>query len=145
MATGVGDALAHLPSFLHKTSELLGEGWERASVLVAFGSISCAGLAVFYRLAVGHPSTVRRRVWPGTLIAHVLWIAVSWVFGEYVRTMAHYAVFYGSLATVAVALLWLYLTSLALLTGAEVNAQLEQEADRHGPFGIPARTSDATY
>ena len=41
------------------------------------------------------------------------------------KTIGHYAVYYGSLATVAVILLWLYLTSLALVVGAEVNAQLE--------------------
>jgi membrane protein len=39
--------------------------------------------------------------------------------------MADYALYYGSLAAVAVMLLWLYLTSLALVAGAEVNAQFE--------------------
>jgi membrane protein len=68
-------------------------------------------------------------VWTGTLVALLLWALVSWAFGTYVRTIAHYAVFYGSLATVAVILLWLYLTSLALVVGAEVNAVLEGMRD----------------
>ena len=66
------------------------------------------GLAIFYRTAVVHPPGVRRRVWPGTIVALLFWALVSWAFGHYVRTIAHYAVYYGSLATVAVILLWLY-------------------------------------
>ena len=62
---------------------------------------------------------------PGTFVAMTLWAIVSWAFGTYVRTIGDYAVYYGSLATVAVTLLWLYLTSLSLLVGAEVNALLE--------------------
>jgi membrane protein len=42
-----------------------------------------------------------------------------------VRTLTNYAVFYGSLAAVAVLLVWLWLASLAILVGAELNAQLE--------------------
>jgi membrane protein len=72
---------------------------------------------------------VQRKVWTGTFVALSLWALVSWAFGTYVRTIAHYAVFYGSLATVAVILLWLYLTSLALVVGAEVNAILEGMRD----------------
>lgn len=102
-----------------------GGGWQRLGALFVFAGMISVALATFYRTAVRHPPNVRRRVWPGTLVALVLWTAVSWVFGTYVRTIAHYAIFYGSLATVAVILLWLYLTSLALLVGAEVNVNLE--------------------
>jgi membrane protein len=59
-----------------------------------------------------------------------VWLAVSWAFGNYVISLAEYAVYYGSLAAVAVLLLWLYLTSLSLLLGAEVNAILEGVRDR---------------
>jgi membrane protein len=128
LVSGLGSALGdatRLPFLVREASGLLAEGWQRVGVLCAFAAISSCALAVFYRIAILHPPGVRRRVWPGTIVAHVLWVAVSWGFGAYVRTMAHYAVFYGSLATVAVVLLWLYLTSLALVVGAEVNAQLE--------------------
>jgi membrane protein len=50
---------------------------------------------------------------------------VSWAFGLYVSTLADYAAFYGSLAAVAVLLVWLWLTSFAILVGAELNSQLE--------------------
>jgi membrane protein len=82
-------------------------------------------LAAFYRYAVVHPKGVRRRIWPGALAAVASWLVVSWFFGLYVVSMSSYALYYGSLAAVAVMLIWLYLTSLSLVVGAEVNAQLE--------------------
>ena len=124
VAMGLDDA-AHLPRLVRQVTVVVEAGWRRLGVLLLFASISSLAVAVFYRVAVIYPKGLRRRIWPGTIVAHVLWVAVSWGFGTYVRTMAHYAIFYGSLATVAVILLWLYLTSLALVVGAEVNAQLE--------------------
>lgn len=84
-----------------------------------------AVLAAFYRFSVHHPKRVSRRVLPGAVLAVALWMVISWAFGLYVSTLAEYAVFYGSLAAVAVLLVWLWLTSLAILVGAELNAQLE--------------------
>jgi membrane protein len=123
-ATGLGSA-KHFPALLRGTSDFLAQGWKRVGVLLVFVAMLAVALAIFYRTAVSHPPGVRRRVWFGTFTALTLWALVSWAFGTYVRTIAHYAVFYGSLATVAVILLWLYLTSLALVVGAEVNAILE--------------------
>jgi membrane protein len=84
-----------------------------------------AVLAAFYRFSVKHSKRVARRVLPGAMVAVVLWLVISWAFGVYVTTLAEYAVFYGSLAAVAVLLVWLWLTSLAILVGAELNSQLE--------------------
>ncbi len=106
-------------------TRILAAGWHRVGVLLVFPACAAVALAVFYRTSIDHPSRVRRRVWPGTAVALLLWALVSWAFGTYVKTLGHYAIYYGSLATVAVVLLWLYLTSLALVVGAEVNAQLE--------------------
>jgi len=115
----------HLPALAHQMSEFVAQGWQRFGVLTVFVGMTSVGLAIFYRTSVVHPPGVRRHVWAGTIVALALWAAVSWAFGTYVKTIAHYAVYYGSLATVAVTLLWLYLTSLALLVGAEINANIE--------------------
>jgi uncharacterized BrkB/YihY/UPF0761 family membrane protein len=99
----------------------------RAQALAA-GLLLLSGLfllAGFYRFAVEHPAGVRRRVWPGAAAAIGSWLLVSWGFGAYVVSIADYALYYGSLAAVAVLLIWLYITSLALVVGAEVNAELE--------------------
>jgi membrane protein len=90
-------------------------------------------LAGFYRFAVVHPIGTKRSVWPGTIAAVVIWLVVSWGFGAYVSSMADYALYYGSLAAVAVMLVWLYLTSLALVGGAEVNAQFESMSRGRSP------------
>jgi membrane protein len=125
-------AFEHLPLLVRGLSSFLAHGWQRIGVLLLFTGLVAAGLAAFYRTAVVHPRRVRRRVWRGTVVALVLWGSVSWAFAKYVATIAHYSVYYGSLATIAVSLLWLYLTSLALLVGAEVNAELEGRRGRHG-------------
>jgi membrane protein len=121
---GVRDA-SHLPDLLRRVRDELAAGWRRMGVLLVFGSVTTVGLAAFYRIAVVHPRGVRRRVWSGAFVAIGLWALVSWGFGAFVGTIGQYSVYYGSLATVAVTLLWFYLSSLAFLIGAEVNAQLE--------------------
>jgi membrane protein len=93
-----------------------------AGLLLVAGLLLLAG---FYRFAVEHPPGVRRRVWPGAAAAIGTWLVVSWAFGAYAVSIADYAFYYGSLAAVAVLLVWLYLTSLALVLGAEVNGELE--------------------
>jgi membrane protein len=93
------------------------------TLMLGFGMLLLAG---FYRFAVEHPTGVRRRVWPGTFTAVASWLAVSWGFGLYAVSMPSYAIYYGSLAAVAVMMIWLYLTSLSLVIGAEVNAHLER-------------------
>jgi membrane protein len=99
-------------------------------LLLALGMLLLAG---FYRYAVEHPRGVRRRVWPGTITAVGSWLVVSWGFGLYAVSMSSYALYYGSLAAVAVMMVWLYLTSLSLVVGAEVNAQLEAAVRRGSP------------
>ncbi len=99
-----------------------GQAWENLSALGLALAVGLVALALFYRYAVEQPEGVRRRGWPGALAALGTWLCVSWAFGNYVISLGKYAVYYGSLAAVAVLLVWLYLTSLALLLGAEVNA-----------------------
>jgi membrane protein len=107
---------------LHKP---LDAAWARAAASALMLAVGMAFLAGFYRSAVERPPNVRRRVWPGTLVAVASWFVVSWAFGAYAVSIADYAVYYGSLAAVAVMLVWLYLTSLVLVIGAEVNALVE--------------------
>jgi membrane protein len=128
-----------IPSLFGRANALLAHGWQRVGVLVVFFVVSTAALAAFYRTATLRSRAVRHRVWPGAIVAIASWALVSWGFATYVATIADYAVFYGGLAAIAVILLWLYLTSLALLVGAEVNANLERarETDDAGSRAAP--------
>jgi membrane protein len=62
----------------------------------------------------------------GGIVALVTWVVASALFALYVATFASYSKTYGSLAAVVVALVWLWISNLAVLFGAELNAELER-------------------
>jgi membrane protein len=72
----------------------------------------------------------------GAMFAIVVWVVVSALFGFYVSNFGSYNKTYGALAGVVVFLLWLWLTNIALLFGAELDAELER--GRELQAGLPA-------
>lgn len=66
-----------------------------------------------------------REVGPGALFTTISWIIVSMGFSYYVNTFAAYSRLYGSIAAVIVLMVWLFLCSLILLFGGELNAALK--------------------
>lgn len=82
-------------------------------------------IAGFFRIGIRR-DVPRRRVWPGTLVTIAIAATASYLFAVYARTLAKFALYYGSLAAVAILLAWLWLCSFALLLGAEVNVYLEE-------------------
>jgi len=96
-------------------------------VLGALVFVGVSALAILYRYGVEHLPGRKRVAWPGAISATVLSALVTWAFGAYVKNLASYTIFYGSLAAVATILIWLYLISLALLVGGELNAQIETD------------------
>ena len=72
----------------------------------------------------------------GAIVAILTWVLASAAFGFYVANFASYNKTYGSLAGVIVFLLWLWITNLALLFGAELDAELER--GRELQAGMPA-------
>lgn len=72
----------------------------------------------------------------GAGVAILVWIAASVLFGVYVGNFGGYNKTYGTLAGVVVFLLWLWITNLALLFGAELDAELER--GRELQAGLPA-------
>jgi len=77
-----------------------------------------------------------RWVSPGALLAIITWALLSAAFGVYVANFASYDRTYGTLGGAIVFLLWLWLTNLALLFGAELDAELER--GRELQSGLPA-------
>jgi membrane protein len=69
---------------------------------------------------------------PGSLLGVLLWLAVSFAFRVYLHFFNSYSKSYGSLGAVIVLLLWFYVTGLAFLVGAEVNAEIEHAAAERG-------------
>ncbi|HET7304246.1 MAG TPA: YihY/virulence factor BrkB family protein [Segeticoccus sp.] len=72
----------------------------------------------------------------GAALAIVVWILASLAFGFYVANFSSYNKTYGALAGVIVFLLWLWITNIALLLGAEVDAELERSRELQA--GLPA-------
>jgi membrane protein len=86
-------------------------------------------LAAFATLLYLGPYDERRRwrfLTPGSLVAAFVWLAVSGMFAVYTATFSSYNKTWGSLSAVIVMLTWLWLSSLALLLGAEINAEVER-------------------
>ena len=75
----------------------------------------------------------------GAVVAILTWVLASAAFGFYVANFSSYNKTYGSLAGVIVFLLWLWITNLALLFGAELDAELER--GRELQAGMPAEES----
>ena len=79
--------------------------------------------AVLYYAAPNVRQPGLKAVIPGGVVAVVLWIAVSVAFALYVATFGSYNKTYGALGGVIVFLVWLWLSNIAILLGAEFNAE----------------------
>jgi membrane protein len=72
----------------------------------------------------------------GAVVAILVWVLASVAFAIYVANFSSYERTYGSIGAVIVSLLWLWITNLALLLGAEIDAELER--GRELQAGMPA-------
>jgi len=79
------------------------------------------------------PDAVQNWVWitPGSIVATVLWVMVSLGLKLYIVYFGNYNKTYGTLGAFIVLLTWFYLSGLAILIGAEVNAEIEHAS----PYG----------
>jgi membrane protein len=82
---------------------------------------------------------------PGSVIGVILWVIASWGFGKYVSNFGNYDKTYGSIAGVIVLLLWMWISALVLLAGAEINAFIEHrspEGKRQGAKAMAERGTE---
>jgi membrane protein len=86
--------------------------------------------SIFYYLGPKRESPSWQWVSAGGIVGTLLWILVSAALGFYVANFNSYSKTYGPLAGVIVLILWLYLSSLSVLFGGELNAELERQAAR---------------
>ena len=78
-------------------------------------------VTVLYMLALGRRCPLRE-VAPGVAGSLAAWMLLSLAFSYYVENLAHYTQLYGSIATIVVVLLWLYMSGTVLILGGELNA-----------------------
>jgi len=119
---------AHLAAWLH-----LGDAftwtWTILQWPVIFVLVSLAVALVYYFA----PDAEQDWIWitPGCIFATLLWLMVSLGFKLYVSRFGSYNATYGTIGGVIVLMLWFYLSGLALLAGAEMNAEIEHAS----PYG----------
>ncbi|HET9736901.1 MAG TPA: YihY/virulence factor BrkB family protein [Solirubrobacteraceae bacterium] len=92
-------------------------------------------LAILYWSAPNAKPAGLRWVSPGSVVAVAVWILASIAFAIYVAEFASYNKTYGALGGVIVFLVWLWITNIAILLGAELNA--ETERSREIAVGVP--------
>ncbi|MFD6444601.1 YihY/virulence factor BrkB family protein [Promicromonospora sp. NPDC060204] len=93
-------------------------------------------VAILYHVTPNVRQPKMRWISVGAFVAILSWVLASAAFGFYVATFSSYDATYGSLAGIIVFLLWLWITNLALLFGAELDAELERGRELQG--GIAA-------
>lgn len=88
---------------------------------VIIGAVAFFATAGLFRSTFGKGERKPSDYLIGSITVMLLWVVCSWAFSFFIDSFADYSVIYGSLSTVIVLLLWLYLTNLVLLFGGVVN------------------------
>ena len=103
--------------------------WKILQWPLSFFLVSSAVGLIYYFA----PDAEQEWVWitPGAVLGTLLWVLVSLGFKYYLANFADYNATYGAVGGVIVLLLWFYMSGLAILVGAELNAEIEH-ASPHG-------------
>jgi membrane protein len=120
----LGDAIArkaHLGGAFDWTWGILRWPVAFCAILLFFGLV--------YFLAPNKDQRSWKWVTPGSLVGGILWLALSGLFALYVTFAGNYTKTYGTIASGVILLLWLNYSAFALLYGAELNSELDRQAD----------------
>jgi membrane protein len=121
----LGDAIASRAGFGH----VFTTAWAILRWPLAFVGILLL-LALVYYAAPDRKPRSWKWITPGSFVGAVLWLVLSGLFALYTSFSHSYDKTYGTLAGAIILLLWLYYSALALLFGAELNAELERQAQK---------------
>jgi membrane protein len=109
--------------------------WIAQWPILIVGLLTAFATLLYLGPNVDHPRW--RFLTPGALFAVAVWLAASGLFALYTSMFGSYNKTWGTLAAVIVMLTWLWLTGLALLFGAELNAEVERSRELRA--GEPAQ------
>jgi membrane protein len=108
--------------------------------------VAMLAFALIYYVTPDVQQRAFRWVTPGAAAAVLLWLAISYGFTVYISRVADVGAVYGAFAGAIVLVAWLWLTNVALLFGAELNAEIERQKElsegtpMHDTLNRPART-----
>jgi membrane protein len=89
--------------------------------------VAMAAVAYIYYVTPDLPKREFHVVTPGAIVGVIAWIAVSWLFSTYISNYNDVSAIYGTFAAAIVLVAWVWLTNVALLFGAELNAAIAHE------------------
>ncbi len=103
-----------------------------------------ANVMLLYRFAPNRKIPLRATL-PGAAFAVSIWFLGSLALDLYIAHFANYSATYGSLGAIIILMLWLYMTSVSVLIGAELNAELSKRAEYRGlPVSAGAAPPEST-
>jgi membrane protein len=117
---GLGGATATLTRFVR---------WPALFIILLIG------LSVLYRHAPHRRTPRWQWVSVGSVFAAVMWIAGSYLFSWFLANFANYNATYGSLGAVVGLMMWLWISTIMVLLGAELNAEIEHQTARDSTTG----------
>jgi len=93
------------------------------------------GLAVLYRYGPSRRVAKWRWISVGSVFAGLAWLAVSSLFSWYLGNFANYNATYGALGAVVGLMMWMWLSTIVVLVGAELNSGIEHQTARDSTVG----------
>ena len=118
---------------LPRISEIV--NYARWPVLLAVSSLM---IAVVYRFGPSREQPQWRWISPGSIFAAVTWIAASLLFSWYTAHFGSYNKTYGSLGAAVGFMTWIWISTMVILIGAKINAELEHQTGADTTAGTPA-------
>ncbi len=98
--------------------------------------LSAIVMMVLYRYGPDRHPHKLRYVWPGAVLASVLWILAGEIFSIYVQNWGNFSATFGSVSAAVVLMLWMYNSAQILVLGAAFNAALEHHAGEGPTSGV---------
>jgi membrane protein len=104
-----------------------------AEALIRFGRWPVLGvilllaLAVLYRYAPSRRSPKWRWISVGSIVATITWMAASGLLSFYLANFGHYDATYGSLGAAIALMTWMWMSTIVILFGAELNSEIEHQ------------------
>lgn len=117
-----GPPVIHFLSYVVPIPRLFDVMWPVVRSLLMFVTV-VANVMLLYHLAPNRKTRFRTAM-PGAAVAVIIWFIGSMGLDVYISHFSNYSATYGSLGTIIILMLWLYLTTVSILIGAELNAEL---------------------
>ncbi len=140
LAALVGLISAGILGYLQAAVDILGPAGVvaiKVTTWLVAGTIASGAIGFVYRYGPDRATAKWRWLSVGSVAATLLWLIATLGFGLYAANFANYNATYGALGAVVVLLMWLFLSSYAILIGAEINAEAERQTAVDTTTGRP--------